>query len=134
MRYDPVERFYYARASINGVSREMAVTTASIFNIDTAFADAVGLKRDKDVGEGDGPSGTSVPNYALATPVRITIGSWTSPLIADGRIIDNYAYIVGKRPADPTKAIGGELGGACLQQTDAVIDVGTLTLWVKRYE
>lgn len=132
MTYDAELRRYLVQATINGVTRRMTIATASNFAIDTAFAAAASLEHGEDRGAGSRPTGTHVPEYTLKTPVRVTIGGWTSPPITNGRILDEYGYSDVPRPADPAAAEGGDLGGAFLLQTRAVVDFGARTLFVKR--
>jgi len=129
MTYDKYH--YIVRATINGVTRSMTVGTASPFLIDAVFADAAGVKRGPGEGEGGGPTGTKVATYPLGAPIRVSIDGWTSPEISVGTILDTYGYGANQRPADPADANGGDLGGDFLQKTDAVVDFGTRTLFVR---
>ncbi len=131
MKYDEHKHRYVVRATINGVTRTMTVGTATIFLLDTGFADAAGVKRGAHGGDGSGPTGTQVKEYPLAAPVRVRIDGWTSPEISVGIVINTYGYTAQKRPANPDQAEGGTLGGDFLQKTDAVVDFGTRTLFVR---
>lgn len=131
LRYDEQARRYLVEATINGVTRSMAIATASGLLIDSEFASAASLRLGADDGRGSGPTGSHVPSYAIAKPVRFTIGGWTSPSISTGRIVDEYKYLNEERPSDPARARGGDLGGAFLRETAAVIDFGSCTLFVK---
>jgi len=131
MTFDEHYHHYVVRTTINGVTRSMTVGTASPFLIDTLFADAAGVKRGQSEGHAGGPTGTQVTPYPLGAPVRVSIDGWTSPEISVGLILDLYGYGANRRPADPADATGGYLGGDFLQKTDAVVDFGTRTLFVR---
>jgi hypothetical protein len=131
MTYDERRQRYVVRATVNGVTRSMTVGTATTFLVDTAFADAAGIKHGADEGEGGGPTGTQVAEYPLGAPVRVRINDWISPEISTGAIMDIYGYGAQRRPADPAEANGGTLGGEFLQKTDAVVDFGSRTLFVR---
>jgi hypothetical protein len=131
MTFDERYHHYVVRAAIDGVTRSMTVGTASPFLIDTAFADATRMKRGPSEGQAGGPTGTQVIPYPLGAPVRVSIDGWTSPEISEGIILDLYGYGARQRPADPADANGGYLGGDFLQKTDAVVDFGTRTLFVR---
>jgi len=111
MTFDEHYHHYVVRATINGVTRSMTVGTASPFLVDTAFADAAGVKRGPGEGEGGGPTGTKVGTYPLSAPVRVIVAGWTSPEISVGIILDLYGYGARQRPADPADATDGYLGG-----------------------
>jgi hypothetical protein len=132
MTYDPAEKRYLLEATVNGVTRKMTLGTATGFEIDVAFAGVahVAMGADDD-GHGSGPTGTHVPRYRLAHPIRVRIGIWSSPPIADGRVMDDYGYTGEKRPADPNAADGGTLGGPFLVATGAVVDFGSRILYVR---
>lgn len=132
MTYDDVERRFRVNATIDGVTRSMAVASASALTIDSEFARAAHLRSGRESNHGMGPTGTRVADHALAAPVRIAIGDWLSPPIGDATIMDTYGYSDQKRPADPERADGGDLGGAFLTTTGAVIDFGSRVLYVRR--
>jgi len=131
MTFDEHFHHYVVRTTINGVTRSMTVGTASPFLIDSVFADAAGVKRGLSNGRAGGPTGTQVTPYPLGAPVRVTLDGWTSPEIGAGLILDLYGYGANQRPGDPADANGGYLGGDFLQKTDAVVDFGTRTLFVR---
>lgn len=131
MTYDATRSAYMVKATIRGVTRDMAVASASSFSIDSELARAAGIRHGADRGHGFGPTGKHVPDYALAEPVTVRIGGWTSPGIAVGEVSDNYGYSGLPRPADPAQAEGGDLGGEFLLKTDAVIDFGQNVLFVR---
>ena len=131
MTYDEKQLRYVVSATINGVTRSMTIATASSFEIDIAFAEAAGVKHGADQGHGSGPTGTHIAEYRLGTLVRVHINGWTSPEILVGDVSDTYGYDAQRRPASPAEANGGSLGGDFLQKTDAVVDFGTRTLFVR---
>lgn len=130
MTYDTTRNRFTVLARINGVGRSMTIASASMLMIDSAFADAAGLKRGKDLGGGSGPTGTHVTDNRLGSPIRVKIGDWTSPPIVDGSIMDSYAYSAMQRPAVADKADGGTLGGAFLISNRAVVDFGSRVLYL----
>jgi hypothetical protein len=132
MHYDEEEKRYTVRATLNGITRTMSVTSASELSIDQPWAEAAKLKLGKDTGEGSGPTGAHVPEYRLDAPIRLRIGDWTSPAIAGGSTHDLYGYAARPRPADPDAGISGYLGGVFLKRTGAVIDFGSRILYVRR--
>lgn len=133
MVYNKQKQRYMVGVTINGVSRRMAVASASEFTLDSEFARLAGVpKSAQRAGEGSGPTGTHVPLYHLAGPVRVQLNDWTSPPIAIGDVEDTYGYSALKRPANPMAADGGDLGGSFLVQTRAVIDFGSRLLYLAR--
>ncbi len=131
MQFDEKEQRYTVRATLHGITRTMAVTSASELTVDLPWAEAAKLPLGKDTGEGSGPTGTHVSEYRLDAPIRLQIGDWTSPDIAGGSISDIYGYAARPRPADPDAGISGYLGGVFLKRTGAVIDFGSRILYVR---
>lgn len=131
MSYDDQHKRYMVEATISHVTRPMNVATATTLVIDSSFADSAAVKRGDEKEPGYGPTGTRVANYALGEPVRVQIDGWTSPPLSKGDIMDTYGYIADPRPDDPSKANGGILGGDFLTMTQAVVDFGTRTLFVR---
>jgi hypothetical protein len=127
MRRDPVDGRYLVTATINGQSTEMVVSTVVDVTIDTGFAARAGLAQGRVIEDYGGPSGATGHVYESAAPAAIWLGGWQAtarPL----PIEDTYAYMRQERPANPR---GGMLGADFLIAYHAVIDFGTLTLYVR---
>lgn len=127
MRRDPVDGRYLVTVSISGAKADMEVSTVADGIIDTGFAARAGLQQGRILGQYGGPSGATGTVYETAEPVTVVIDAWHSQP-RKLMIEDTYAYGKAERPAD---ARGGNIGADFLIAHRAVIDFGTLTLYVK---
>ena len=121
---------YQVRASVNGVVRDMTIGSATHTMVDTALATSAGFERGTNTGTGFGPTGTRVAGGNASAPVVFEIDGWKSPPIVTS-VLDIYGYEARERPADPTQGTGGTLGDTFFIKTDAVIDFGSGTLYVR---
>lgn len=127
MRRDPADGRYLVAAEINGEKADMIVSTVVDATIDSAFAARAGVHNGRVAGSYGGPSGATGQDYESAEPVTVVIDRWRSrPLKLT--IEDTYAYMTQARPAD---ARGGILGADFLIAHRAVIDFGTMTLYLR---
>lgn len=129
MRYE-ANRYVVTGMIANGSGR-MVVATASSTSIDPVFAKTVGLTLGNVVGQGSGPTGTSIPIYALTSPVRFDFGTFRSRPVPDAVLEDSYAYTADPRPADLADAVVATLGSDFLTVSGAVVDFHSLVLFVR---
>jgi hypothetical protein len=127
MRRDPVDGRYLVTVSINGAKADMVVSTVVDGTVDTAFAARAGVRPGRVVGNYGGPSGATGEEYESAEPVTVVIDGWHSQS-QKLTIEDTYAYVKQARPAD---ARGGMLGADFLIAHGAVVDFGTMTLYLR---
>jgi hypothetical protein len=127
MRRDPADGRYLIAVAINGEKADMIVSTVVDATLDTAFAARAGLHQGRVVGDYGGPSGATGKAYETVEPVTVVIDGWHSqPLKLT--LEDTYAYMKQARPAG---ARGGMLGADFLIAHGAVIDFGTMTLYLR---
>lgn len=127
MRRDPADGRYLVTASINGAAAEMIVSTVVDATVDTAYAARAGLHPGRIAGAYGGPSGATGQEFESAEVAVIAIDGWRSQP-RKLPIEDTYAYMKAERPAD---ARGGMLGADFLIAHHAVVDFGTLTLYLR---
>ncbi len=127
MRRDSADGRYLVAVTVNGMPADMVVSTVVDGTIDTAFAARAGLHQGRVVGQYGGPSGATGEEYETAEPVTVVIDAWRSKP-QKLTLEDTYAYMKQARPAD---ARGGMLGANFLIAHHAVIDFGTMTLYLR---
>jgi predicted aspartyl protease len=131
MAWNEATHQYSVQAKLNGVTATFVVSTVAELVIDEKMASRAGIKLGA-VSDDGGPTGTIVKEYAVASPLSLSIDGQALSLSGHSIVYDTYAYAAKPRPEQPAQQLGGYLGADVMLPNHAVIDFGDGVLYLRK--